>query len=108
MTSFRDPANLKRVLPKYDHISFPARGPNILDHCSTTITEAYCSFPCPYFGKSNHSAVFLLPAYKQKLKWKDSLQKEVQCWCEAVEDRLWDCLESVDWAMFKYSVENLD
>eukprot|EP00061_Rhincodon_typus_P010480 g34801.t1 len=45
--------------------------------------------------------------FQQKLKRKDPSQKEVQCWSKAVEDRLWDCLESVDWTVFKYSAENL-
>eukprot|EP00061_Rhincodon_typus_P007828 g29910.t1 len=35
-------ANLRRVLPKYhDHISCLTMGPNILDHCYTTIKDAY-------------------------------------------------------------------
>eukprot|EP00061_Rhincodon_typus_P013462 g39846.t1 len=58
--------------------------------------------------KSDHSAVFLLPAYKQKLKLENPSQKEVQCWSKAVEDRLGDCLESVDWSVFKCSAANLD
>eukprot|EP00061_Rhincodon_typus_P003030 g19113.t1 len=64
-------AKLKQVMPKYhQHISCPTRGINILDRCYTTIKDAYCSIPCPHFGKSDHSAAFLLPAYKQKLKRK--------------------------------------
>eukprot|EP00061_Rhincodon_typus_P012964 g39038.t1 len=35
------------------------------------------------------------------LKWQDPPQKEIQCWSEAVEDHLWDCLESVDWTQWK-------
>eukprot|EP00061_Rhincodon_typus_P017096 g45646.t1 len=46
--------------------------------------------------------------YKQKLKQEDPSQKEVQCWSEAVEDHLWVCLESINWIVFKSSVENLD
>eukprot|EP00061_Rhincodon_typus_P012713 g38615.t1 len=62
-------ANLKEALSMYhQHISCPTRGPNILDHCYATIKDAYRSIPCPHFGKSDHSAVFLLPACKQKLK----------------------------------------
>eukprot|EP00061_Rhincodon_typus_P009636 g33288.t1 len=61
-------SNLKQVMPKYhQHISCPTRGPNILDHCHTTTKSTYRSIPQPYFGKSDHSAVFLLPAYKQEL-----------------------------------------
>eukprot|EP00061_Rhincodon_typus_P017781 g46635.t1 len=87
--------SLKQVMPKYhQHISCPTRGPNILDHCYTTIKDVNNSIPCPHFGKSDHSTVFLLPANKQKLKWENPSRKELQCWSEAAEDRLQDCLDS--------------
>eukprot|EP00061_Rhincodon_typus_P006653 g27516.t1 len=71
-------ANHKQVMPKYhQHISCPTRELNILDHCCTTTKDAYRSIPCPHFGKSDHSAVFLLPVYKQKLKQENSSRKEV-------------------------------
>eukprot|EP00061_Rhincodon_typus_P003725 g20816.t1 len=82
--------------------------PNILDHCYTTVKDAYRSVLCPHFGKSDNSAVFLLPAYKQKPKRENLSQKVVQCWSESAEDHLRDCLELVDWTMFKCSVEHLD
>eukprot|EP00061_Rhincodon_typus_P009609 g33240.t1 len=56
----------------------------------------------------NQITVFLLPAYKQTLKQEDLSHKGLQCWSEAVEDHLWNCLDSVDWTAFKCSVENLD
>eukprot|EP00061_Rhincodon_typus_P009385 g32854.t1 len=97
--------NLMQVMPKYhQHISCPIRGPNILDHCYTTIKVAYHSIPRPHFRQSDHGAVFLLPACKQKLKREDPSQ----CWSEAVEDRLRDSLESVGWTVFKCSAENLN
>eukprot|EP00061_Rhincodon_typus_P006064 g26302.t1 len=96
-------------MPKYDQlISCPTRGPNILHHCYTTIKDAYRSIPRSHLGKSDHSAVFLLPAYKQKLKREDPSQKEIQCWFKAAEEYLQDCSESVDWTVFEYSAENLD
>eukprot|EP00061_Rhincodon_typus_P017006 g45501.t1 len=102
-------ANLKCVMPKYHrHISCPTRGPNILDHCYITIKDDCRSISCPHFGKPDHSTVFLLFAYKQKLKRENPSQKEGQCWSKAVGDHLWDCLESVDWTVFKCSVKNLD
>eukprot|EP00061_Rhincodon_typus_P010949 g35602.t1 len=94
-------ANFKRALPKYQHISCPTRGPNILGHCYTAIKDTYRSIPHPHFGKSDQNAVFLHPVYKQKLKWEDPSQKQVQSWSEAAEERLRDCLELVDWTMFK-------
>eukprot|EP00061_Rhincodon_typus_P005266 g24562.t1 len=59
------------------------------------------------FNQANLNTVFLPPAYKQKLKW-ENLSRKVQCWSEAVEDSLRDCLDLVDWTTFKCSVENLD
>eukprot|EP00061_Rhincodon_typus_P009518 g33087.t1 len=53
------------------------RRPNILDHFDTAIKDAYRCIPTPHFGKSDHNAVFLLPAYKQKLKHEDPAQKVV-------------------------------
>eukprot|EP00061_Rhincodon_typus_P010828 g35407.t1 len=77
--------NLKQVMPKYhQRISCPTRGLSVLDRCYTAIKDTYHSIPCPHFGKSDHSAVFLLPAYKQKLKCKEPPQTEVQCWSKAV------------------------
>eukprot|EP00061_Rhincodon_typus_P017907 g46837.t1 len=71
-------ANLNRMLPKYhQHISCPTGGSNILHHCYTTSKDTYHSISRPHFGKSEHSAVFLLPAYKQKPKREDPSQKEL-------------------------------
>eukprot|EP00061_Rhincodon_typus_P008642 g31434.t1 len=66
-------ANHKRTLPKHhQHISYPTRALNILGHCYTTIKDTYCSMACPHFGKPDHNAAFLFPAYK--LKWEDPSQ----------------------------------
>eukprot|EP00061_Rhincodon_typus_P018407 g47569.t1 len=35
-------------------------------------------------------------------------QKEIQCWSKAVEEHFQDCLETVDWTVFKYLAKNLD
>ncbi|KAL0158529.1 hypothetical protein M9458_046605, partial [Cirrhinus mrigala] len=41
-------ANLSRELPKYSqHVTCPTRDSNILDHCYTTIRNAYHSVPIP-------------------------------------------------------------
>eukprot|EP00061_Rhincodon_typus_P003314 g19782.t1 len=73
------------------------RGPNTLDHCYTTIKDAYRSIPCLYFGTSDHKAVFHLPAYKQKLKCEDTVQKVIHCLSEVMDELLHDCLESLGW-----------
>ncbi len=62
-------ANFRTIAPKYfQHVTINTRGDRILDHCYTTFRDAYKSLPRPPFGKSDHSSVLLLPAYRQKLK----------------------------------------
>ena len=52
--------------------------------------------------------MLLLPAYKQKLKRENPSKKVVQCWSEESDDLLRDCLESVDWSVFKNSATSLN
>ncbi|KAK3521054.1 hypothetical protein QTP86_014749, partial [Hemibagrus guttatus] len=61
-------ANLSHELPKFkQHISCPTRDKNILDHCYTTIKDAYRSVPRAALGLSDHCLVHLLPTYRQNL-----------------------------------------
>ncbi|KAL6466249.1 hypothetical protein MHYP_G00263820 [Metynnis hypsauchen] len=54
-------ANLKKVLPKYyQHIKFPTRGEQTLDHCYTTVKDSYKPLPRPAFCKADHTSVLLL------------------------------------------------
>eukprot|EP00061_Rhincodon_typus_P010275 g34444.t1 len=77
VTSDFNQANLMRGLPDYyQRISCPTREPKILDYCYITIKDAYHSIALPHLGKSDHSAAFLLPAYKRKLKHEDRSQKQ--------------------------------
>ncbi len=62
-------ANFRTIAPKYfQHVTINTRGDRTLDHCYTPFRDAYKSLPRPPFGKSDHSYVLLLPAYRQKLK----------------------------------------
>ncbi len=62
-------ANFKTIAPKYfQHVTINTRGDRTLDHCYSPLRDAYKSLPRPPFGKSDHSSVLLLPAYRQKLK----------------------------------------
>ncbi len=62
-------ADLRRIAPKFfQHISCNSHGERTLDHCDSPFRNAYKSLPCPPLGKSDHSSVLLLPAYRQKLK----------------------------------------
>ncbi len=47
--------NLSRELPKYrQHVTCPTRDSKILDHCSTTIKDAFHSVPRAALGLSDH------------------------------------------------------
>ncbi len=64
-------ANFRTIAPKYfQHITINTRGDRVLGHCYTPFWDAYKFLPRPPFGKSDHSSVLLLPAYRQKLNVK--------------------------------------
>ncbi len=75
-------ANFRTIAPEYfQHITINTRGDHALDHCYSHIRDAYKSrLPYPPFGKSYHSSVLLLPAYRQKLKWEAPALRTIQCW----------------------------
>ncbi len=62
-------ANFRTIAPKYfQPITINTRGDRALDNCYSPFRDAYKSLPRPPFGKSDHSSVLLMPAYRQKLK----------------------------------------
>ncbi len=74
-------ANFRTLAPKYfQHVTINTRGDRTLDHCDSSFRDAYKSLPRPPFGKSDHSSVLLLPAYRQKLKREAPALRTVQCW----------------------------
>ncbi len=95
-------ANFRTIAPKYfQHVTINTRGDRILDHCYTSFRNAYKSLPRPPFGKSDHSSVLLLPAYRQKLKCEAPALRTVQCWSDQSDAILQDCFDHVDWDMFR-------
>ncbi len=62
---------------------------------------AYKSLPRPPFGKSDHSSVLLLPAYRQKLKREAPALRTIQCWSDQSDAILQDCFDYVYWDMFQ-------
>ncbi len=52
-------------------------------------------------GKSDHSSVMLLPAYRQKLKREAPTLRTIQCWSDQSDAILQDCFDHVDWDMFR-------
>ncbi len=76
-------ANFRTIAPKYfQHVTINTRGDRILDHCYSPFRDAYKSLPRPPFGKSDHSSVLLLPAYRQKLKCEAPALRTIQCWSD--------------------------
>ncbi|KAG7494291.1 hypothetical protein JOB18_027592 [Solea senegalensis] len=101
--------NLTRELPKYrQFIKCPTREENILDHCYTTVRDAYHAVPRAALGLSDHIMVHLIPAYRQKLKLCKPVVRTSKKWTsEAVED-LQACLDSTDWDVFRTATNSLD
>ncbi len=58
-------ADLRRIAPKFfQHISCNTCGKRTLGHCYSPFQDAYKSLPRPPLGKSDHSSVLLLHAYR--------------------------------------------
>ncbi|KAK1805267.1 hypothetical protein P4O66_019608 [Electrophorus voltai] len=97
-------ANLKRAVPKlYQHITFPTRGNRTLDHCYTPYKDSYKALAHPPCGKSDHAAIFLLPKYKQRLKWEAPVQREFARWTH----KSVAALDDADWDMFRHSTDDV-
>ena len=95
-------ANFKTIAPKFhQHINFNTRGDRVLDHCYSPFRDGYKSLPRPPFGKSDHSSVLLLPAYRQKLKRESPALRTIQCWSDQSDSVLQDCFDHADWEMFR-------
>ncbi len=95
-------ANFRTIAPKYfQHITINTRGDRILDHCYSLFRDAYKSLARPPFGKSDHSSVLLLPAYRQKLKREVPALRTIQCWADQSDATLQYCFDHVDWDMFR-------
>ncbi|KAL0161486.1 hypothetical protein M9458_045211, partial [Cirrhinus mrigala] len=102
-------ANLSRELPKYSqHVTCPTRDSNILDHCYTTIRNAYHSVPRAALGLSDHCLVHLIPSYRQKLKSAKPVVKTVKRWTNETERVLQACFELTDWSVFEAAANDLD
>ncbi len=94
-------ANFRTIAPKYfQHITINTRGDRVLDHCYSPFRDTYKSLPRPPFGKSDHSSVLFLPAYRQKLKSEAPALRTIQCWSDQSDAILQDYFDHVDWDMF--------
>ena len=71
-----------------------------LDHLHSIHRNAYKALPCPPFCKSDHNAILLIPAYKQKLKQDVPVTCSKRKWSDDTDATLQDCFASTDWNMF--------
>ncbi|KAK1792041.1 hypothetical protein P4O66_001819 [Electrophorus voltai] len=101
-------ANLKHAVPNlYQHVTFPTRGTRTLDHCYSPYKDNYKALAHPPFGKSDHTAIFLIPKYKQRLKREAPVQREVACWTDQSVAALQDAEDDTDWNMFRRSTDDV-
>ncbi len=102
-------ANLSHELPKYrQHVTCPTRDSNILDHCYTTIKDAFHSVPRAALGLSDHCLVHLILIYRQKLKSTKPVLRTVKRWINETERVLQACFDLTDWTVFEAAGNDLD
>ena len=85
----------------YQHVTCATRGDTTLDHLYSTLRNTYMAVPRPPFGKSDHTSILLLPAYKQKLKQEVPVMRSIRKWYDEADAMLQDCFASTDWKMFQ-------
>ncbi|KAI3364299.1 hypothetical protein L3Q82_010821, partial [Scortum barcoo] len=100
-------ANLSHELPNRQQIKCPTRDTNILDHCYTTLKDAYCSVPWAALGLSDHCLVHLILAYRQKLKSAKPVVKTVRRWTTEAKLELQACFDCTDWSVFDAATTDL-
>ena len=102
--------NLKKTLQSYiQHIDIPThKDGKTLDHCYTTVKNAYKAVARPYLGNSDHNMILLIPTYKSLFKTVKPVHKTVKRWTEDASLSLQNCLEITDWDMFKSTSTSLD
>lgn len=72
-----------KVLPQlHQHVDFPTRGNNILDHVYTNhkgTRRKYQASLLPHLGLSDHITIMLRPVYRQKVRVIRPTQKKYVC-----------------------------
>ncbi|XP_056882173.1 uncharacterized protein LOC130522140 [Takifugu flavidus] len=102
-------SNLRYELPRYKQfIKCPTRAENTLDHCYTTVKDAYRAIPRAALGLSDHVMVHLIPTYRQKLKLTKPSVSTTKRWTSEAVEELRTCLDTTDWDMFKGATHDLD
>ena len=65
-------------------------------------------FLCAPLGRSDHAMVYLVPAYKQRLKTVKPVKRTVKQWTPESLQALQGCFDCTEWAVFKNSSQSLD
>ncbi|TWW54762.1 hypothetical protein D4764_0097380 [Takifugu flavidus] len=81
---------------------------NRLDHCYTTVKDAYRAVPRAALGLSDHVMVHLIPTDRQKLKLTKPSVSPTKRWTSEAVEELRTCLDTTDWDMFKGATHDLD
>ena len=66
-----------------------------MDHAYTQFRIAYKPLLRPPFGKSDHSSILLVPAYKHRLKTSPPITRTCRCWSDESDAILQDCFDSM-------------
>ena len=89
-------------------MTFPTRGNKTLDQCYSNIKNAFLAAPLPHFGKSDHLAIILRPAYIKRLKARPVTIKTVNTWTDwSAQASLQGCLAATDWNIFRDATDNI-
>ena len=80
---------------------------NTTDLCYGNVPRAYKSVSLPPVGKSDHSAIHLIPAYRPKIQTDPIVKKSVKVWKPESEEQLRRCFECTEWSVLVDWCENV-
>ena len=78
------------------------------DHLYSTHRDGYKVLPHPPFGKSDHTSILLILAYKQKLKQEAPVTRSIKKWSDEADAKLQDCFAITDWNMLRDSSDGIE
>jgi hypothetical protein len=79
-----------------------------IDHLYSTHRNPYKAPPHTPFGKSDHNAILLIPAYNQKLKQEVLVTLSIwKWWSDGADAKLQDCFARTDWNIHTKALRSL-
>lgn len=93
------------MIPEFNqHTDCYTRGDRTLDYCYYPFKDGYKAKPLPPIGLSDHSAIILMPKYKQWLKHQSTIVLEViRLIDKPIEIILREHFYLADWDIFQPS-----